>query len=130
MKYWKIKRFALIGIIIFVYVFGLSSTLLFLYSRHGDGETDKLKNLRAKAQVVYVKRILFEFKMDNGFYPTTEQGLDALVRKPTVEPIPKKYKVGGYLAKIPKDPWEKPFVYISPGSKGEFEIFSSIDPRG
>jgi general secretion pathway protein G len=64
------------------------------------------------------------FKLDNGFYPTTEQGLDALVSQPTTGKIPKNYPEAGYLDKLPLDPWGSPYVYVSPGAHGEYDIES------
>ena len=64
------------------------------------------------------------YKLDNFSYPTTQQGLDALVAKPSGEPEPKNYKAGGYVQKLPKDPWGNPYQYLQPGVKGEIDIFS------
>ncbi len=64
------------------------------------------------------------FKMDNGFYPSTDQGLSALVTKPTVGEIPRKWSENGYIAKIPKDPWGNDYVYLSPGNHGEYDLSS------
>ncbi|HET6369557.1 MAG TPA: type II secretion system major pseudopilin GspG, partial [Nitrospiria bacterium] len=64
------------------------------------------------------------YKLDNGIYPSTEQGLDALVTKPNIGDIPKNYRDGGYLPKVPKDPWGNGYVYVSPGSHGDFDLAS------
>ena len=64
------------------------------------------------------------FKLDNGYYPSTEQGLEALVTKPTIGRIPGHYKEGGYIKKIPLDPWGAPYLYLSPGAHGDFDLFS------
>ena len=66
------------------------------------------------------------YKLDNGQYPTTEQGLQALVEAPTVGALARKWRTGGYLEKnkIPKDPWDFDFVYISPGLHGDFDLTS------
>mgnify|MGYP000727109843 FL=1 len=66
------------------------------------------------------------YKLDNGSYPSTEQGLQALVEMPESGTIPKKWKKGGYLekGKVPNDPWGNDFVYLSPGLKGDFDIIS------
>ncbi len=64
--------------------------------------------------------------MDNGFYPSTEQGLDALIRMPSTGQVPKNYRSGGYLdkKKMPADPWGNQYVYISPGMQGDYDIVS------
>ena len=64
------------------------------------------------------------YKLDNGRYPTTEQGLRALVEKPTTGPAANGWKAGGYLEKMPKDPWGNPYQFLSPGVKGEVDIIS------
>ena len=65
------------------------------------------------------------YKLDNGRYPTTEQGLNALVQKPSTDPVPMNWKVGGYLDKLPQDPWGHPYQYASPGThNNEVDVYS------
>ena len=64
------------------------------------------------------------YRLDNQRYPTGEQGLAALVAKPEQPPVPPNWKPGGYLEKLPKDPWGRPYVYLNPGVRGEIEVFS------
>ncbi len=66
------------------------------------------------------------YKLDNGSYPTTEQGLQALIERPDTGNVPKKWRDGGYLEKrkVPKDPWDNEYVYLSPGVNGEYDIVS------
>jgi general secretion pathway protein G len=90
------------------------------------GETDKAKQAKAKMQIESLESALKIYKLDNGSYPTTEQGLKALVEAPTAGNIPKNWRQGGYLekGKVPKDPWGNEFVYVSPGSHGDFDLSS------
>ncbi len=88
------------------------------------GRTDDAKRTAAKVQIRNIEGALQLYKLDNGVYPTTEQGLKALVEKPTVGTIPKNWKAGGYLPKLPLDPWSTPYKYISPSQKGDFEVIS------
>jgi len=88
------------------------------------GRTDDAKRTAAKVQIRNMEGALQLYKLDNGVYPTTEQGLKALVEKPTVGVIPKNWKVGGYLPKVPDDPWGTPYKYASPSPKGDYEILS------
>jgi general secretion pathway protein G len=91
------------------------------------GRTEEAKVSTAKAQIRSFETGLKLFKLDNGFYPSTEQGLESLVTKPSAGRIPEKYKKGGYLEseKIPDDPWGNPYIYESPGSHGfDYEITS------
>ncbi|HSC78844.1 MAG TPA: type II secretion system major pseudopilin GspG [Chitinolyticbacter sp.] len=64
------------------------------------------------------------YKLDNGRYPSTEQGLRALIEKPTSAPVPNNWKTGGYLEKLPKDPWSGDYLYLNPGLKGEIDVMS------
>ena len=86
------------------------------------GRTDDAKRTAAKVQIRNIEGALQLYKLDNGVYPSTEQGLKALVEKPTVGVIPKKWKVGGYLPKLPEDPWGNSYKYLSPSQKGDYEI--------
>lgn len=88
---------------------------------------DRLESSRvttARAQIAQLKGALDLFFMDNSFYPTGDQGLDALIHKPTTGRIPERYKDGGYWDSdvIPDDPWGHPYEYISPTSDGKYEI--------
>src|SRR6266850_2421867 len=85
------------------------------------GRTDDAKRTAAKVQIRNIEGALQLYKLDNGVYPSTEQGLKALVEKPSVGVIPKKWKLGGYLPKLPEDPWANPYKYLSPSPKGDYE---------
>ncbi|HEY6086017.1 MAG TPA: type II secretion system major pseudopilin GspG, partial [Nitrospira sp.] len=82
------------------------------------GRTDDAKRTAAKVQIRNIEGALQLYKLDNGVYPTTEQGLKALVEKPSVGVIPKKWKIGGYLPKLPEDPWGNSYKYYSPAQRG------------
>jgi general secretion pathway protein G len=94
------------------------------------GRTDDAKRTAAKVQIRNIEGALQLYKLDNGVYPSTEQGLKALVEKPSVGVIPKKWKIGGYIQKLPEDPWGNPYKYQSPsqspgqsaGQKSDYEI--------
>lgn len=90
------------------------------------GRTDDAKITDARVQIKNIETALKLYKLDNGSYPTTEQGLGALVTKPTVGVIPNSYKDGGYLEskKMPKDPWGNDYLYVSPGEHGDYDLFS------
>ena len=88
------------------------------------GRTDDAKRTAAKVQIRNIEGALQLYKLDNGVYPSTEQGLKALIEKPTIGVIPKKWKVGGYLPKLPEDPWGNPYKYLSPTPKGDYEVLS------
>jgi general secretion pathway protein G len=86
------------------------------------GRTDEAKRTAAKVQIRNLEGALQLYKLDNGVYPSTEQGLKALVEKPSVGVVPKKWKLGGYIQKLPEDPWGNVYKYLSPSPKGDYEI--------
>jgi general secretion pathway protein G len=90
------------------------------------GRTDDAKVKTTGIQLKGLESALKLYKLDNGSYPSTEQGLGALVAKPTVGVIPKSYKEGGYLESkaVPKDAWGNDFLYVSPGEHGDYDLFS------
>lgn len=90
------------------------------------GRSDDAKVSAAKIQIESLVSALKMYKLDNGSYPSTEQGLDALVSPPQSGDIPKKWRKGGYLekGKIPKDPWGNEYVYLCPGAHGDFDIIA------
>lgn len=85
---------------------------------------DKARVAKAKQDVRAIEAALDLYKLDNFYYPSTQQGLEALVTQPSGEPAAKNWKPGGYLKSPPKDPWGNPYQYLSPGTKGEVDIFS------
>ena len=91
------------------------------------GRPEEAKQVKARLQIASLETALKLFKLDNGFYPDTEQGLAALVEKPGTGRSADKYREGGYLDKgfVPRDPWKNEFIYISPGVKNsDFDIIS------
>ena len=90
------------------------------------GRTGQAKQVKAKVDMAALDTALKLYKLDNGFYPTTEQGLEALVSPPQSDPVPVSWRKGGYLEKsgVGKDPWKRPYVYLSPGVHGDFDIIS------
>jgi len=117
------RGFTLIELMVVIIILGILAMWVApkIMSRPGEA-----KQVKAKLDIQNLETALKLYKLDNGIYPTTEQGLQALVEKPETAPIPKKWKKGGYLekGKVPKDPWGNDFVYLSPGLKGDFDILS------
>ncbi len=87
---------------------------------------EEARRTKAAIQIQSIEQALKLYKLDNGQYPTTEQGLIALVEPPSVGNLAKKWRTGGYLekGKVPKDPWDNDFVYISPGVHGDVDLIS------
>jgi general secretion pathway protein G len=90
---------------------------------------DEARIIAAKQDIASVVQALKLYRLDNMRFPTTEQGLQALVSKPTIDPIPENWKSGGYLEKLPKDPWGNTYLYLNPGRHGEIDV-SSMGPDG
>jgi general secretion pathway protein G len=117
------EGFTLLEIIVVVFILSL---LVAIVAPKIMGRTDDAKIADAKVQVKNFETALKLYKIDNGAYPTTEQGLESLIEKPATGQIPGKYREGGYLEqkKIPLDPWGNPYIYVSPGIHGDFDILS------
>lgn len=120
--FMKLKRssgFSLIEIMVVVVILGILASLIVpkLMSR-----PDEARVVKAKHDILAIQNALELYKLDNGFYPTTDQGLGALVTKPSSDPIPQQWKP--YLDRMPKDPWGHDYLYLSPGEHGEIDIFS------
>ncbi len=115
--------FTLIELMVVIVILGLLAGLIL---PRFIGESDKAKQQTARTQIAILETALKMYKLDNGSYPTTEQGLKALVEPPTAGNLPKNWRKGGYLekGKVPKDPWKNEFVYVCPGSHGDFDITS------
>jgi general secretion pathway protein G len=90
------------------------------------GREEQAKQVKARVDIQGLETALKLYKLDNGMYPTTEQGLEALVNPPESGKIPKNWREGGYIekGKIAKDPWGNEYIYLSPGSHGDYDIIS------
>ena len=88
------------------------------------GRTDDARILAAKQDIATLMQALKLYRLDNQRYPTTEQGLQALIARPTNGPQPANWKTGGYIDRLNKDPWGNPYQYASPGTRSDVDIFS------
>ena len=113
--------FTLIEVLVVVVILGILAALV--VPRIMD-RPDEAKRIAAKADAMAITQALKLYRLDNGFYPSTEQGLGALVVRPTSQPAPANWKQGGYLERLPKDPWGTDYQYLAPGVKGEIDVFS------
>lgn len=85
---------------------------------------EQARIVKAKNDIRVISNQLQLYQLDNYTYPTTDQGLQALVTKPTTPPIPPHWKQGGYLDRLPLDPWGHPYQYVQPGQHGDFDLYS------
>ncbi len=117
----RTKGFTLIEVLVVVAILGILAALV--VPRIMD-RPDEAKRLAAKTNVNAIVQALKLYRLDNGTYPTTDQGLAALVQKPTTAPVPANWKQGGSLDNLPKDPWGGDYQYLNPGVHGEIDVFS------
>lgn len=115
------RGFTLIEIMVVVVIMGILAALVVPKLM---GRTDDARISAAKQDISTLMSALKLYRLDNQRYPTTEQGLQALITKPTSGPAANGWKTGGYIDKLPKDPWGSPYQYLSPGIKGEVDVFS------
>lgn len=115
--------FTLIELMVVIVILGILAAII---APRIVGRTDEAKVTEAKVQIKNLETALKMYKLDNGQYPSTEQGLQALVEKPAIGVIPKNWREGGYLEKkkAPLDPWGNAYVYVSPGLHGDYDILS------
>jgi general secretion pathway protein G len=113
--------FTLIEIMVVVVIMGVLAALLVPRLM---GRTDDARILAAKQDIATLMQALKLYRLDNQRYPTTEQGLQALIARPTNGPQPANWKTGGYIDRLNKDPWGNPYQYASPGTRSEVDIFS------
>jgi general secretion pathway protein G len=115
------RGFTLIEIMVVVVIMGILAALVVPKLM---GRTDDARIIAARQDIATVMQALKLYRLDNLRYPTTEQGLQALIAKPTTGPAANGWKTGGYIDKLPKDPWGNPYQYLSPGIKGEIDVLS------
>lgn len=89
------------------------------------GNKEIAERQKVKSDLLALEAAMDMYKLDNSRYPNTDQGLEALVSQPTIAPEPRNYRKGGYIKRLPKDPWGSDYLMVSPGENGEYDIFSA-----
>jgi len=117
----RIRAFTLIEVMVVIAILAVLAALIVpkVMSR-----PDEARVVAARQDIASLLQALKLYRLDNLRYPTTEQGLAALVTRPTLPPVPPNWKPGGYLERLPRDPWGNPYQYLSPGLRGEVDVFS------
>ena len=117
----KNHGFTLIEIMIVVVILGILAAIVIpkILDR-----PDQARVTAAKADIAVIMQQLKLYRLDNTFYPSTDQGLQALTVKPATNPQPLNWKQGGYLERVPNDPWGRPYQYLNPGTHGEIDVYS------
>lgn len=113
--------FTLIEIMVVVVILGILAAVV--VPRIMD-RPDDARIAKARQDIRVLESALNLYRLDNFYYPNTQQGLEALVTRPGGEPAPRNWKPGGYVKSLPKDPWGQPYQYLQPGVKGEFDLFT------
>ncbi len=115
------EGFTLIEVMVVVVILGILAALVVPRIM---GRPDDARVIKARQDIRAIESALNLYRLDNFIYPTTDQGLDALVQRPDTEPRPKNWTSGGYLDRLPKDPWGNRYGYLQPGEHNEVDIFS------
>lgn len=115
------KGFTLLEIMVVIVILGVLASMVVPNLM---GNKDKADIQKVKSDVIALENALDMYKLDNGIYPNTDQGLDALVEKPTSSPEPRSYREDGYVKRLPQDPWGNDYVLNNPGEHGSIDVFS------
>ena len=113
--------FTLLEIMVVIVILGILASLVVPNLMGNKEQADRQK---AVSDIVALENALDMYKLDNSRFPTTEQGLEALVTKPQSEPEPRNYKEDGYILRLPQDPWGNAYQLMSPGEHGKIDVFS------
>ncbi|BCL68201.1 General secretion pathway protein G [Vibrio nigripulchritudo MADA3029] len=117
----KQSGFTLLEVMVVVVILGILASFV-VPNLLGNKETADQQ--KAITDIVALENALDMYKLDNSVYPSTDQGLDALVSKPSASPEPRNYRDGGYIKRLPKDPWGNEYQYLSPGDNGTIDVFT------
>jgi general secretion pathway protein G len=120
-SFFPARGFTLIEIMVVITILGVLAALIV---PRVVGRTDDARIAAAKQDIASIMQALKLYRLDNGRYPTTDQGLQALITRPTLEPMPSNWKQGGYLERLSADPWGEPYKFLNPGVRGEIDVFS------
>ena len=115
------RGFTLIEVMVVVAILGLLAAMVV---PNLIGRDEEARITKAKQDISSLENSLDLYRLDNFTYPTVDQGLEALVKKPSGSPEPKHYKEGGYIKKLPTDPWGNAYQYLKPGTHGAIDVYS------
>lgn len=121
MKVYRSGGFSLVEILVVLVIMGL---LIAVVAPNVLDRADEARVQKVEADFKNIETALKLYRLDNYTYPTTEQGLEALVEESSLDPVPRNFKKGGYLPELPIDPWGRPYLYLSPGENGEVDLYS------
>ncbi len=113
--------FTLIELLVVLTVLAILATVVVPRVMDAPG---KARTTKAQQDIAALSQALEVYRLDNFSYPSTGQGLNALVAQPSGDPPATNWKAGGYIQRLPKDPWDRPYQYLSPGSRGDYDLYS------
>ncbi|WNC72584.1 type II secretion system major pseudopilin GspG [Thalassotalea psychrophila] len=122
----KVKGFTLLEVMVVIVILGILGAMV-VPNLMGNLDTAKIKT--SVSDISSIEQQLKLYKMANYNYPTTEQGLEALVEETDIEPLPRRFPEGGYLPRLPMDPWGNEYLLLNPGENGNIDVFS-VGPDG
>jgi len=121
MKRSNSAGFSLVEILVVLVILGL---LISIVAPNVLERADEARTQKAYADFKAIETALKMYRLDNFVYPSSEQGLEALVNEPTLAPVPRQWRQNGYLEELPLDPWGRPYLYLSPGEEKEYDLYT------
>lgn len=121
MRHQRQRGFTLLEIMVVIVIIGILASLVVPNLM---GNKEKADHQKAVSDIMALESALDMYKLDNSRYPSTEQGLQALVTKPSAQPEPRNYPQGGYIRRLPQDPWGADYQLLSPGQHSQIDVFS------
>lgn len=118
----KNQGFSLMEVMVVILIIGIMTAII---APNVIGQGEHAKKQKAAIDIQQIENALSMYKLQNNSFPTTEQGLEALVSAPTIEPVPRNFPEAGFITRLPKDPWGTDYQLLNPGEMGNIDIFSN-----
>ncbi|HEY9040964.1 MAG TPA: type II secretion system major pseudopilin GspG [Rheinheimera sp.] len=122
----KQRGFTLLEVMVVIVILGIIASMVV---PNLIGNQEQAARQKAVVDIQQLESALDMYRLRNGFYPTTEQGMQALVTAPTSQPVPRAFPDGGFIRRLPKDPWDEDYILISPGQVGRIDILTKGPDR-